>query len=193
MNISTTMTKVTRYPPGEIIIWLFIMAELLVFGLFFAAYAITRIDNIELFELYQQNLDTTAALYNTITLLSSSYFVIRSVIAIKADEQKNAYRWMLLAVVMGLVFIVIKTDEFAHHIDNGITLSTNTFYMFYLSLAFFHYLHVILGLVVLGVLARNMNKGMYSSKENSSVETGASYWHMVDLVWLILFPLVYVM
>jgi len=54
-------------------------------------------------------------------------------------------------------------------------------------------LHVILGLVVLGVLARNMNKGMYSSKENSSVETGASYWHMVDLVWLILFPLVYVM
>jgi len=82
------MTKVTRYPPGEIIIWLFIMAELLVFGLFFAAYAITRIDNIELFELYQQNLDTTAALYNTIALLSSSYFVIRSVIAIKADEQK---------------------------------------------------------------------------------------------------------
>ena len=187
------MTKVTRHPPGEIIIWLFIMAELLVFGLFFAAYAITRIDNIELFELYQQNLDTTAALYNTMALLSSSYFVIRSVIAIKANEQKNAYRWMLLAVVMGLVFIVIKTDEFAHHIDNGITLSANTFYMFYLSLAFFHYLHVVLGLIILAVLARNMKKGMYSYKENASVETGASYWHMVDLVWLILFPLVYVM
>jgi len=64
--------------------------------------------------------------------------------------------------------------------------------MFYLSLAFFHYLHVILGLVILSVLAHNLNKGTYSSK-NSSVETGASYWHMVDLVWLILFPLVYVM
>jgi len=65
--------------------------------------------------------------------------------------------------------------------------------MFYLSLAFFHYLHVILGLVILGVLAYNLNKGITLLKNCSSVETGASYWHMVDLVWLILFPLVYVM
>ncbi len=186
-------TKITKYPPGEIIIWLFIMAELMVFGLFFAAYAVTRIDNIELFELYQQNLDTTAALYNTIALLSSSYFVVRSVIAIKHNQQQDSFKWMVLAIIMGLVFIIIKTDEFAHHVSNGITLSTNTFYMFYLSLAFFHYLHVILGLIILSVIARNINKGAYSAKEYTNVETGASYWHMVDLVWLILFPLVYVM
>ncbi len=169
------------------------MAELLVFGLFFSAYAITRINNIELFEHYQQNLDTTAALINTLALISSSYFVIKSVLAIKLSQQQQAFRFMLCALLMGMVFIVVKTYEFSEHISQGITLSTNAFYMFYLSLAFFHYLHVILGLIILSVLAYNLNKNNYSAAENTGMETGASYWHMVDLVWLILFPLVYVM
>lgn len=169
------------------------MAELLVFGLFFSAYAITRIENIELFTLYQKNLDRDAALWNTLALISSSYFVVRSVLAVEQSRQRQAYRFMLMALLMGFVFIVIKTSEFAHHIEQGIRLSTNTFYMFYLSMAFFHYLHVILGVVILSVLAYNLNKGVYSSKNISGMESGASYWHMVDLVWLILFPLVYVM
>ncbi|MBC8493473.1 MAG: cytochrome c oxidase subunit 3 family protein [Candidatus Thioglobus sp.] len=187
------LTKVIKYPPGDLAIWIFIMAELLVFGLFFATYAVTRIDNIELFEQYQQTLDTTAALWNTLALISSSYFVIRSVLAVNANQQPQAYRFMLLAMLAGLVFVVIKTNEFAVHMDHGITLSTNTFYMFYLSLAFFHYLHVILGMIVLLVLARNLKRGQYTVTDSSGLESGASYWHMVDLVWLILFPLVYVM
>lgn len=184
---------ITKYPPGDLAIWIFIMAELLVFGAFFSAYAITRINNIELFEHYQQTLDTTSALWNTFALISSSYFVVRSILAIQNSQQKKSFIFMLIALFLGLVFVVIKTNEFSIHISQGITLSSNTFYMFYLSLAFFHYLHVILGMVILSVVAYNLNKGIYSNKEHTGMETAASYWHMVDLVWIILFPLVYVM
>ncbi|MEO5344090.1 MAG: cytochrome c oxidase subunit 3, partial [Gammaproteobacteria bacterium SHHR-1] len=94
---------------------------------------------------------------------------------------------------MGALFLVIKSTEYAHHFGMGINLSTNKFYMFYLSLTFFHFMHVILGMVILMAVAFKARAGDYSAEEHDGVETGASYWHMVDLVWLILFPLVYVM
>jgi nitric oxide reductase NorE protein len=78
-------------------------------------------------------------------------------------------------------------------LSHGVTLSTNTFYMFYLSLTFFHFMHVILGMLVLVVLAIRTHAGHYSAAEHTDIESGASYWHMVDLVWIVLFPLVYVM
>ena len=94
---------------------------------------------------------------------------------------------------MAALFIAVKGHEFAHHFAAGINLSTNTFYMFYLSLTFFHFMHVVMGMVILTAVALKARKGGYSATEHTGVETGASYWHMVDMVWLILFPLVYVM
>ncbi|MET0106392.1 MAG: cytochrome c oxidase subunit 3 family protein [Sedimenticola sp.] len=182
-----------RYPPGDLAIWIFILAELSVFAIFFSAYAFTRMGNVELFNQYQQTLDTTAALWNTITLITSSYFVVRGVAAIREGNAKLCEKWLWAAFAMGLLFIVIKSAEYAHHFGMGINLSTNTFYMFYLSLTFFHYMHVILGMVILAAVAVKARQGAYSAEEHTGVETGGSYWHMVDLVWLVLFPLVYVM
>ncbi|MES9868729.1 MAG: cytochrome c oxidase subunit 3 family protein [Sedimenticola sp.] len=182
-----------RYPPGDLAIWIFILAELSVFAIFFSAYAFTRMGNVELFNQYQQTLDTTAALWNTITLITSSYFVVRGVAAIREGNAKLCEKWLWAAFAMGLLFIVIKSIEYAHHFGMGINLSTNTFYMFYLSLTFFHYMHVILGMVILAAVAVKARQGAYSAEEHTGVETGGSYWHMVDLVWLVLFPLVYVM
>ena len=182
-----------RHPPGDLAIWIFILAELLVFGVFFAAYAFTRMNNVELFNQYQLTLDREAALLNTVALLTSSYFVVRGVVAAREGNNLLCARWVWAAVVMGGVFLVIKSIEYAHHFGAGINLSTNTFYMFYLSLTFFHFMHVILGMVILAAVAVKAARGGYSVQDHTGVETGASYWHMVDLVWLILFPLVYVM
>ena len=184
---------VQPYPPGDLVIWIFILAELLVFGIFFAAYAFTRLSNAELFNQYQLTLDRDAALINTLALLTSSYFVVRGVVAVRAGNSRLCARWTWGAVAMGGVFLVVKTAEYAHHIGAGINLSTNKFYMFYLSLTFFHYMHVILGMVILAAVAVKAGRHGYSRDDYVGVETGASYWHMVDLVWLILFPLVYVM
>lgn len=182
-----------RYPPGDLAIWIFILAELSVFAIFFAAYAFTRMGNPALFDVYQVNLDRTAALINTLALIASSYFVVRAVAAIRANNSRSCMAWLLAAIAMGLVFLVVKGIEYVHHFENGITLSTNSFYMFYLSLTFFHFMHVLLGIVILAAVALKARTGGYSAAEHTGVETGASYWHMVDLVWLILFPLVYVM
>jgi nitric oxide reductase NorE protein len=183
----------TRYPPGDLVIWIFILAELGVFAAFFGAYAFTRLQNIELFNLYQQTLNRDAALINTFALITSSYFVVRAVAAIREDDSRGCMRWLLGALGMGTLFLVVKGFEYAHHFGQGINLSTNTFYMFYLSLTFFHFMHVIMGMVILAAVALKAKRGGYSAAEHAGVETGASYWHMVDLVWLILFPLVYVM
>ncbi|MCU7853148.1 MAG: cytochrome c oxidase subunit 3 family protein [Candidatus Thiodiazotropha sp. (ex Monitilora ramsayi)] len=182
-----------RYPPGDLAIWIFILAELAAFGAFFGAYAFTRMQNVEMFNHYQSMLDSDAALINTFALITSSYFVVRAVASIRDNNNQGCVRWLLAALVMGALFLVVKSQEYAHHINEGITLSTNTFYMFYLSLTFFHFMHVIMGMVILAAVAVKAKRGGYSSQQHTGVETGASYWHMVDLVWLILFPLVYVM
>jgi nitric oxide reductase NorE protein len=182
-----------RYPPGDLAIWIFILAELLVFGVFFTTYAFTRMHHVALFNHYQLGLDRDSALLNTLALITSSYCVARAVADIRSDDAPGCVRWLLAAMAMGGLFLIVKSAEFAHHLGAGVTLSTNVFYMFYLSLTFFHFLHVVLGLVILGAVTQKARRGGYSAAEHTGVDTGASYWHMVDLVWLILFPLVYVM
>lgn len=192
-SVHTRSGSIQTQPPGDLAIWFFILAELLVFAVFFLAYAWTRRANIELFNEFQLTLDRRAGLINTLALLTSSYCVVRAVAAVRIDQVRRSAHWLLAAIGLGGVFVVVKLIEYGHHFGQGITLSTNTFYMFYLSLTFFHFMHVILGMVILAAVAAKAWRGGYSTAEHSGVETGASYWHMVDLVWLILFPLVYVM
>ena len=181
-----------QYPPGDFAIWIFIYAELLVFGIFFISYAFARSHNVELFNASQLELNRFTGAINTLVLITSSYFVVRAVAEIKENNSASCVKWLQAAIGLGSVFIFIKLFEFYSSISAGITLSTNTFYMFYLSLVFFHFLHVILGLVILFAVMLKAKRGGYSNENYTGVETGASYWHMVDLVWIILFPLVYV-
>ncbi len=173
-------------------IWFFIFAELLAFGIFFVAYAFARAHNVVLFNESQQHLNITSGAINTLVLITSSYFMVRAVAAIKQNLSRECARWIAAAIGFGGIFLVIKLFEFHAKFADGITLSTNTFYMFYLSLTIFHFMHVILGMVILMAVMLKARSGGYSAENHTGVETGASYWHMVDLLWIILFPLVYV-
>lgn len=179
-------------PPGDLAIWFFIFAELLAFGVFFLSYAFARAKNVELFNYSQQFLNRESGAVNTVVLITSSYFVVRAVAAIREGLSRQCANWLGAAIALGGVFLVIKLFEFHAKFSAGISLSTNTFYMFYLSLTIFHFMHVILGMVILAAVMLKARRGGYSAEHHTGVETGASYWHMVDLVWLILFPLVYV-
>lgn len=191
MNLQAQIKS--KYPPGDLAMWIFICAELLVFAIFFAAYAFTRANHIELFNQYQATLNTDLALLNTIALLTSSYFIVSATIAIKENQTKKSARFILLGILGGAAFLVIKIIEYSHHMSEGINLSTNLFYMFYLSLTFFHFMHVILGMIILTALWINTRQGKYTAEDHNGLESGAAYWHMVDMVWLILFPLIYIM
>lgn len=188
-----TAATIKREMPGDFAIWIFIYAELLVFGVFFLSYAFSRTNNIELFNESQLSLDRTAGMINTVVLITSSWFVMNAVHAIKYNLQKQTARWLGASIATGAIFLAIKSFEFYTKAQEGITLSTNTFYMFYLSLTFFHFMHVILGMVILAVVFNNTRKGLYSASNHTGIETGASYWHMVDLLWIVLFPLVYLL
>ncbi len=178
--------------PGDLAIWFFIMAELLVFGVFFIVYVFVRSNNLELFNTYQLELHREAGVINTIALITSSYFVAMGVHAIKNNNIKQTGRMLLLALAMGFVFLIVKIWEYSHIFGASIHLSTNTFYTFYISLTFFHFMHVMMGMVILGALYYYLRQGGYSAENHQGIETGASYWHMVDLVWIVLFPLVYI-
>ncbi len=189
----TRVSETRNYPPGDLAIWIFILAELLVFAVFFTAYAFTRSNHVKLFNASQLSLNTNLALINTLALVTSSYFVMRAVAAIREDKIRQCVRWLMAALIMGLVFLIAKSVEYHQHYQNGINLRTNLFYMFYFSLTFFHFMHVIMGMVILSAVAIKAKQGHYSSTEFTGVETGACYWHLVEIVWLILFPLVYIM
>jgi nitric oxide reductase NorE protein len=185
--------EISEHLPGDLAIWIFILAELLVFGVFFAAYGFTRLNNIELFDTYQRTLDRQAGMVNTLLLIAGSFFVARAVAAARADTSRRAAHWLAWALVAGGGFLAVKLAEYAAKFSAGINLSTNTFYMFYISLTFFHFMHVILGMVILFVLMLNARRGRYGPANMNGMESGASYWHMVDLVWIVLFPLVYLL
>jgi len=192
INNPKSAHRIYATPPGDLAIWFFIFAELLAFGIFFVAYAFARAHNVALFDASQQHLNRTSGAINTLVLITGSYFMVRAVAAIKQGYSNQCARWIGAAIGFGGIFLVIKSFEFYGKFSSGITLSTNTFYMFYLSLTIFHFMHVILGMVILAAVMLKARRGGYSAENHTGVETGAAYWHMVDLLWIILFPLIYV-
>ena len=182
-----------RRLPGDLAIWFFILAEMLAFAVFFAAYAFARASNVEEFNLYQHTLDRNLGALNTFLLITGSWFVVLAVQAAHKDNRGAIARNLLLGWLCGGGFLVVKVIEYAAKFGAGISMSTNTFYMFYISLTFFHFMHVILGMFILTVLWVQARKGVYGSHDAHGLESGAAYWHMVDLLWIVLFPLVYVM
>lgn len=177
--------------PGDFALWIFIFAEMLAFGVLFVAYAFARSEDVALFNQSQLTLSLTSGFINTLVLITSSYFVVRGVLAIKSGLSQNCAYYLMGAFLLGGVFVGIKLWEFSAKFSAGITMSTNNFYMFYLSLTFFHFMHVLMGMVILGYIIRKSWRGGYSAQNYVGVETGASFWHMVDFLWIILFPLVY--
>jgi len=184
-------------PPGDFAIWIIIYVELVTFAALFIGYAFARRVDVELFNQSQLLLDQRSGFINTLILITSSYFLVKAIEIIKTIDKDKASilasRWLLAAMILGSSFIVIKIMEFSDKFEQGISLSTNTFFMFYIMLTVFHFMHVLLGLVILYAVYKKTKMGGYSKQDHRGMETGASYWHLVDLLWIVLFPLVYIM
>ena len=192
-EVSAAEPPAAKRLPGNLIIWAFILAEMLIFAVLFASYAFDRAKNVEMFNFYQQTLDRNAGAINTLLLVTASWFVVLAVQAAHRDDSRAASRNVALGFLCGASFLAIKVFEYAAKFGAGISFSTNTFYRFYFGMTFFHFMHVILGMVVLATLWKKTRQGAYSSRDAHGLESGAAYWHMVDLLWIVLFPLVYVM
>lgn len=182
-----------RRLPGDLAMWFFIFAELLVFGLLFLSFAFARARQPEVFANGAQLVHIGAGVLNTLALLTGSYFVARAVAAARSGALERCARWLLAGTATGAVYAAAKISEYADLFGEGYNLRSSTFHFFYFFTTFFHLMHVLLGMIILVAVAMRCRRGHYSVADHAGVESGASYWHMVDLVWLVLFPMVYVL
>ncbi len=169
--------------PGDLMIWVLIVSELLVFGAGLLAFLAVRITDPDGFASAQDQLHRVGAGINTLVLISSGWLAARASAAVQAGRLGPA-RWNLgAAAVLGLVFLAIKSTEFADLGAQGISTETHALFTFYYLLTGFHAAHVLAGVVILGIIAWRPTPEV--------AENGVAFWHMVDLAWVILFPVLY--
>ncbi|MCE8519093.1 cytochrome c oxidase subunit 3 [Ruegeria pomeroyi] len=169
--------------PGELMMWVLILSELLVFGAGLVALLAVRLTDPSGFAEAQDHLYRTGAALNTVVLVTSGYLAACALHCCRSDRRARA-RWaLLLAAGLGALFLVIKGAEYAGKVAQGISYDTHPFFMFYYLLTGFHAAHVLAGVAILLLVAwRDAPR---------NIEAGAQFWHMVDLVWVLLYPVVY--
>lgn len=181
-----------RHVPGEAGIWVLLFGDMLVFAILFAVYLHARGPKHELFAASQDALNRNFGAINTLVLLTSSLLVVFAGRALRSERWRHlAQRLTLAGAAVGACFVVIKVAEYHEKITAGITPSTNEFYMYYFVLTGLHLAHVIVGLLVLVALSRLARKAEPTATHIAFFEGGSCFWHMVDLLWIVIFPLLF--
>jgi nitric oxide reductase NorE protein len=173
-------------------IWPFVMADCFSFGAFFFVFMTERIAHRSQFIASSRLLDIQLGLLNTCILLTSSWLLALATSAAKRGDVLRFRHNMLAAILVGSCFGVVKLFEYGQKFHDGINPLTNTFFSYYFILTGLHLLHYSVGIIVLITLlvqAARLAKG--EGKYLSRVENGAIYWHLVDLLWIFLFPILY--
>lgn len=176
---------------GDSGLWFFIAADTLAFGVFFLVFTIGRHAQPALYESAARHLQVELGLLNTVILLSSGALMAQAVLAARRLDRAALCRYLVLAMLVGSVFAVSKVCEYTSKIQAGITLLSNEFYMYYFVFTGVHFLHFLVGMVALMVALSKARQDTMGPELTSWVESTGAYWHMVDLLWIMLFPLLY--
>lgn len=188
---STGKHASAQFIPAEQDIWVFVLFEAFVFSSYFIVYLIKRVQHPQLYLSSQEHLRPTLGIANTLVLLISSLFMAQCVRAARDGNYSAALRQVSLTITCGVVFLCSKVLEWAIETGQGYKFSTNEFFSFYYFLTGIHVLHVLFGFVFLGVVIYQL--GNPARRSQLIIETGATYWHMVDFLWVFIFALLYVM
>ena len=181
------------YPPGGILIWFIIILEMLTFLGAIIVFAYQRsIDEASFIE-SQSHLSIVMGTANTIVLITSGFLMAKTIYYLKKDQIKNAKKTLLFTVLLGVVFLIIKSIEYSQKIEHGYTFDSSTFFTFYWMLTAFHFVHVLFGIGLLSYMYLALKKGKYSSTDFYDIETSGIYWHMCDLIWILIFPILYLL
>lgn len=183
--------------------WLFLSTEVLLFGGLFAAYGIYRSLYAETFAAASRHLDLLLGTVNTVVLITSSLTVALAHHFARRGEGKASALFLSLSIALGIVFLGVKGVEYGQKIEEGALpgrfysfpgvqgQGASLFFTLYFLLTGLHGLHVVIGLCVLGWLAVGSLRGAFDAESFTPVELGGMYWHLVDLVWIFLYPLLY--
>ena len=186
---------------SKIGMWLFLFSELILFGGLFIVYAVYRFKHPDEFRLAAEELDTFLGTVNTIILLTSSLSVAMSITAIQQGRRRLSMTLVGITIALALVFLVNKYFEWSHKISLGIYPKSPEligrpdgeilYFGLYYVMTGLHALHVIIGMAVLAVMFAYLSKGSVNRNSYVRLEAGGLYWHLVDIIWIFLFPLFY--
>lgn len=171
--------------PGELILWILILSEVLIFAAGVSVMVVLGLLDPQGFADAQAQIDGRMAALNTVALVTSGLFAARGERAASQGNGAAARRDLLLAALGGAVFLTLKGVEYAHDIRAGLGIDTHPFFTFYYLLTGFHAAHVIAGVAVLLLVAIRARP--------DPVQAGAMFWHMVDLVWVLILPPIYLL
>ena len=170
--------------------WLFLGSEVMFFTGFFGAYIVAR---SAAYDAVAMPLDKGLGALNTLVLITSSLTMALAVVYSKRGDRKATGTWLLLTLALAGVFLVVKSIEYGAHFAHHIYPSSDIFHGFYYLLTGFHGLHVVGGMVALGILWWRNRRGDFDEHYNDPIEITGLYWHFVDLVWIFLFPGLYLL
>jgi cytochrome c oxidase subunit 3 len=185
--------------------WAFIATEILFFGGMFLGYSVYRYRFPEAFALAGNRMDIALGTINTAILIGSSLSVVLAVQAAQQNRRRVLVRALALTIVLGLVFLGVKFTEYFHKYEEGLVPGLNfdystdqarhaaIFFSFYFAMTGMHALHMIIGIGIFSVLLLAARRGRYDDQYYTPVEIAGLYWHFVDIIWIFLFPLFYLL
>lgn len=180
-----------RRVPGEDGLWVFLLGDMVVFAVFFGAIVVLRGQHTVMFRASQHALHPGLGILNTGLLLTGSLLVVLGTREIRAGSRR-ASGLFAAAAACGAGFAAVKALEYADLVSSGHTPQTNDFFMYYFVFTGIHLGHLVIGLALLGVLVHRARRPVGLTRgQGVFVDCAACYWHMVDLLWLVLFPLLY--
>ena len=178
-------------PAGKLAVWWFLASEIMVFGGFIGTYVLFRFAGGG-WEAQASHVNWKLGALNTLVLVTSSLTMILAMNAVHGNRQRRAASMLALTAVLGAVFLGVKSIEYARELGGGFTPSSGMFWSFYFIMTGLHGLHVIGGIVLISILAIAAVRGtLWSEKHQQRIEFAGLYWHFVDVVWIFLFPLLY--
>lgn len=184
---------------GKLALWLFLATEVMFFSGLIGAYLVCRINDpmafkpAYLYHVFGGKLSIPLASLNTVILIFSSLTVVLSVHAAKTKDNAALRKWLFITLLCGFGFCIVKSIEYGLKLSHGIGPWTGPFYSFYFGMTGIHAIHVIAGIIPLTVILLKSKDGRLCQDGNNTVECFGLYWHFVDLAWIFLFPLLYML
>lgn len=182
-------SSIAQLPIGRVGIWWFLASEIMVFAGLLGSYVLSRIAAGG-WELERAHVNTRLAAINTLVLVTSSFTIVKAHSAVEAEQHARARRFLLFTVLLGLTFLCNKGYEYSVELAHGFTPATGLFWSYYYAMTGLHGLHVLIGVAVNFILF-TLAGGRGWPTVQQRVEYAGLYWHFVDVVWIFLFPLLY--
>jgi cytochrome c oxidase subunit III len=201
MNEQVAHTEHRDYTGSKLGMWFFLFTEILLFGGLFLVYSVYRYMNAAEFHAAAAGLSTVLGTANTVILLTSSLTMALAISAVQRGNTRASIGLQAATMLLGILFLVNKYFEWSGHIREGLypnapeLLARNhgqiLFYGLYYVMTGLHGLHVIAGLALIGIMLVFTMRGRINGNDHVRLENAGLYWHLVDLIWIYLFPLFY--